>query len=1086
LERLAVKASITYPIIIQEQLWGLLLIHHSHSQDWQKSQLVMLELLAERLTLLITTQQLADSQNALLHRENTLKKIRNLLQSEQANLPMKEILDTVVHQIGGCGGRIYLKNLSGKVEVYQIGEQPFAGQDEILEQTPQWERDLLDAERVYFPDFDYKATADEIKSHSSLPYSVLVMPLSFPQYQEGYLTLFRRNRQEEIWWAGRPPKNQLEMRQVRPSFHPWREVRNLSAALNWTKEEMKWGCAIAQQLADAFRSKELNLFKPENYDSITQLPNRTAFTERLKVPLSQAATSEELFAVVFLDLDRFQQVNNTLGHAAGDQLLKLVAERLQQDLAAQNHNFFLAHWHGDKFVILIEDLTDLDSGELKEKISAIGHSFAEPFSLLGQEIYMKASWGVAINPYDGKDVDTLLLNAETAMYSAKDQGKNGYQVYSSSLRSPLNPLTLETEIRHSLQNSEFCLYYQPQINLQTGTLTAVEGLIRWQHPERGLLSPKHFIPFAEESDLICEIGDWTLKAACKQLAQWREQGAKNLRVAVNVSGRQFQQADFVEKVQQVLEETNIPGSALELEITETTAAQNVDLTQWILKQLQEMGVSVALDDFGMGYSSLNAIKQFPLNTLKVDRNFVKDIDTSAIDSAIINSVITLAQGLNLRVVAEGVETFQQLSALQSLPVPNPPEDWAQEVQGYFISEPLPASETAAFIFNSACEDRFFFQLKRLSEQNHDRALAAEENVNNSTLQQLFNQTRREQVIAQITQQVHASLDLEEIFQITVEEIRQFLQTDRVLLYRFDEDWNGRVVIESVDENWQALLNQEIDDPCFQVKSAPLYANGRVLAIEDIEQEEMTPCYREMLQSFQVRANLVIPILNHNNLWGLLIAHHCRSTRNWQSTEVSLLQQLATQVGVAIHQAELYQQLEQANEKLEELATKDGLTKLSNRRWFDETLDQQWQRLQREQKPLALILCDIDEFKPYNDHYGHPAGDQCLMEVAQALQSVAYRPDDLVARYGGEEFALILPNTSAENAMTVAERARKAVAEAEIPHAQSSVTSHVTLSLGVSALIPGTNNTRKELIRRADQALYQAKAQGRDRAVSSEQ
>ncbi|MFP4337753.1 MAG: sensor domain-containing diguanylate cyclase, partial [Halothece sp.] len=217
-----------------------------------------------------------------------------------------------------------------------------------------------------------------------------------------------------------------------------------------------------------------------------------------------------------------------------------------------------------------------------------------------------------------------------------------------------------------------------------------------------------------------------------------------------------------------------------------------------------------------------------------------------------------------------------------------------------------------------------------------------------------------------------------------------------------------------------------------------------------------------------------------NLWGLLIAHHCRSTRHWQPTEVNLLKQLATQVGVAIHQAELYQQLQQANEKLEELAIKDGLTKLSNRRWFDEMLDQHWQRLQRDHKPLSLILCDIDEFKPFNDYYGHQVGDDCLIQVAKALQSVVHRPDDCVARYGGEEFGIILPATSKEKALIVAERARKAVADLKIPHAKSSGKPYVTLSLGISCVIPSEDHSRKALIRDADQALYKAKAQGRDR------
>ena len=1097
LKHLNIQASITYPIILREQLWGLLLIHHSRNQYWQSSHLAMLELLAERLTLLITTEELSECQKALLHRETTIKTIRNLIKSETAEVPLREILETAVNRLHGCGGRIYLQQMSGESEVYETGEQPIYGifkhqqawqPSTVAEETQQWQRYLLHADQVSFPDLDSYVSVYDLGKATSVNYVALVIPFSSRLHREAYLTLFRQKPQQTIWWAGPPPQNGQEMQQLRSSFHPWQEVIQLSALESWTTEEMRLGCTIAQLLEETFHQQELSTAaaSPDNYHSLTQLPNRNVFSEKVNLVCQESNHSNELFAVVFLDLDRFQQVNNTLGHVAGDELLKLVAQRLQNSLADQE--YFLAHWNGDKFVILLRHLTNLDSAAIEEKFSAIGQRLQVPFSLFGHEVYVKASWGIAISPYDGTDAETLLLNAETAMYSAKEQGRNRYQVYSPSLRSPLNPLTLEAEIRNSLQNDDFCLYYQPQMNLQTGEITAVEGLIRWQHPKRGLLSPKHFISFAEESDLICEIGEWVLRAACQQLAQWREQGIHQIRAAVNVSGRQFQQTKFVDKIQQILEETNIPGSALEIEITETTAAQNIDRTHWILSQLQQMGVSVALDDFGIGYSSLNAIKNFPLNTLKIDRTFIEEIQSSAIDSAIVNSVVSLAQGLNLRVVAEGVETFQQLETLRSLTVSRNTDTFRQEVQGYFISEPLSASNATEFLINSNSETGFFSSQFASLDDNQDDTVWNEnhfpdyDSSGNSPLQQLFNQTRREQLIAQITQQVHASLDLEEIFQVTVTEIREFLQTDRVVLYRFDEDWNGQVVIESVDDNWEPLIHREIDDPCFQIKSAPLYINGRVLVIEDIEQTEMTHCYREMLRSFQVRANLVIPILNQDNLWGLLIAHHCRSRRSWHPTEVSLLKQLATQVGVAIHQAELYQQLQQANQKLEALAIQDGLTQIANRRWFDETLDRQWQRLQREQKPLSLILCDIDEFKPYNDYYGHQQGDHCLVEIAKALQGVVHRPDDLAARYGGEEFALILPNTSAENALIVAERAREAVAQLQIPHDPSSVAPHVTLTLGVGTLIPGTDHSRKELIRRADQALYQAKAQGRDRAI----
>ncbi|WP_041596189.1 diguanylate cyclase domain-containing protein [Halothece sp. PCC 7418] len=1099
LKKLEIQASLTYPIIIRGELWGLLLIHHRNNRLWQKSQLSMLELLSERLTLLITTEQLSQCESTLLYREETLTTLRELLKSTENDASLQQVLEKVVAAYNGCGGRIFLQRLSGETKVYETGEQPdikalqqVSECEVTLEETLAWQKNLLSCEQVDLEEVDYSLSVYHFDLTPDEPYVGLVLPLSSRSHREGYLTIFRHNQPQTVWWAGRPPQTAEERKQLRPSFAPWKQEVQLSAWQNWTTEEVNLGCAIAQLLTDHFQQQELSTAVnfQENYHAVTQLPNRAFFTEQLNLLISEQTRTNELFAIIFLDLDRFQQVNNTLGHTAGDQLLQQVAERLKTHFTPKNT--ILAHWHGDKFVIVLREVNQLDSAELEAAISLIGDCLQAPFPLLGHEVYVKASWGVAISPYDGDEAETLLLNAETAMYSAKQQGRNRYQVYSPSLRSPLNPLTLETEIRNSLQNNDFFLYYQPQMNLQTGEITAVEALMRWQHPQRGLLSPVHFIPFAEESDLICELGDWVLKTACEQLAQWREEGIKEIRVAVNVSGRQFQQAEFVETIQQILVETGIPPSALEIEITETTAAQNIDLTHWILKQLQDMGVSVALDDFGMGYSSLNAIKTFPLNTIKIDRNFIKDLNINTVDSAIVNSIITLAQGLNLRVVAEGVETLQQLQTLSNIPFPSTSPETSQEIQGYFLSEPLSAEEITEFLQNSLSK-RLHFPSQKTSQTLDDHrtvTLSPEaENqtqfsqVGNSQLQQLLNQTRREQLVAQITQQVHGSLDLEEIFQVTVEEIRDFLQTDRVLLYRFDENWNGRVVIESVADNWEALFNREIDDPCFQVKSAPLYSNGRVLAIQDIETAEMTDCYRDMLRSFQVRANLVIPILNQDNLWGLLIAHHCRSSRNWHPTEVSLLKQLATQVGVAIYQAELYQKLQQANHKLEELAIKDGLTKIANRRWFDDTLDRQWQRLQREKRPLALILCDIDDFKPYNDYYGHQMGDQCLVQVAQALQNVAKRPDDLVARYGGEEFAIILPNTPGDKAMVVAERARKAVSRLKIPHLKSSTAPYITLSLGVGALVPSAENSRKELIRRADQALYAAKGWGRDRAIN---
>ena len=405
--------------------------------------------------------------------------------------------------------------------------------------------------------------------------------------------------------------------------------------------------------------------------------------------------------------------------------------------------------------------------------------------------------------------------------------------------------------------------------------------------------------------------------------------------------------------------------------------------------------------------------------------------------------------------------------------------------------------------------------------------------------------QQEQLIAVMSDRIRQSLNLKEILHTTAEEVRQFLQTDRVLIYRFEPDWTGAVVVESVASEYKATLGMAIYDPCFGEFQVQPYQQGRIQAVTDIHRGGLTPCYIKFLSQLQVRANLVVPILqgvssqrqesldsqawglgskdwdeptftlvsesplvsfsnsqspvsDHPSqdvsqgtteergslpaLWGLLIAHHCSGPRQWQQFEIDLLKSLATQVAIAIQQSSLFEQLEAANQELHRLACVDGLTQVANRRHFDEYLDVEWRRLAREQRPLSLILCDVDYFKVYNDTYGHLAGDFCLKQIADTLRQGLRRPADLVARYGGEEFAVILPNTEARGAVLIAEAIRKGVRGLEIAHAESPVSQYVTLSLGVASAVPLPNAPPTQLIAAADEALYQAKAEGRDRVV----
>jgi diguanylate cyclase (GGDEF)-like protein/PAS domain S-box-containing protein len=345
------------------------------------------------------------------------------------------------------------------------------------------------------------------------------------------------------------------------------------------------------------------------------------------------------------------------------------------------------------------------------------------------------------------------------------------------------------------------------------------------------------------------------------------------------------------------------------------------------------------------------------------------------------------------------------------------------------------------------------------------------------------QAEREKLIGAMQARIRQSLDIDTIINTTVEEVRNFLQCDRVLVYRFNPDWSGQIVAESVRATWRSLLGKSLHDPCFNNNLARRYQEGHIHYFDDIETIKNSPCYYQLLAPLELKANLVVPILQKEHLWGLLTAQHCRSPHQWQEAETKFLQQLAAQVGIAIQQSQLYEQLKKANRELHRLATIDGLTQVANRRCFDAYLQAEWRRMARTNQPLALILGDIDYFKRYNDTYGHQAGDSCLQQVAAALRDAVQRPADLVARYGGEEFAAILPNTDLAGALHLAETIRDRIAALQIPHQASPIHPYVTLSLGAVAVIPTPQRSPHELVEFADRALYQAKDEGRDRVVS---
>jgi diguanylate cyclase (GGDEF)-like protein/PAS domain S-box-containing protein len=424
------------------------------------------------------------------------------------------------------------------------------------------------------------------------------------------------------------------------------------------------------------------------HDLLTGLPNRILFNDRLSLALANAHRQQGMLAVMFMDLDRFKTINDTLGHDFGDQLLQSVAKRLIDCLREGDT---VARWGGDEFTLLLPQI--IDAKEAAKIAQRILEALKPVFNLEGRQLHITHSIGIALYPDDGEDAETLLKNADTALYRAKEQGRNNYQLYTSIMNSKASELLLlDNSLHYALERGEFVVYYQPQVNINTWKITRMEALLRWQHPTLGLISPGIFIPLAEENGLIVPIGESVLRTACAQNKAWQDMGLQGLSVAVNLSARQFQQPNLVAMVAQVLEEAGLEPHFLELEITETTVMHDVDFTRAILSDLQQMGVRLCMDDFGTGYSSLSCLKKFPLHTIKIDQCFIRDLAVDPYDRAITTAVIALGHGLNLSVVAEGVETKEQIDCLQSLQ--------CEEMQGDFCSPSLSAENATELLRNA--------------------------------------------------------------------------------------------------------------------------------------------------------------------------------------------------------------------------------------------------------------------------------------------------------------------------------------------------------------------------------------------------
>ena len=450
----------------------------------------------------------------------------------------------------------------------------------------------------------------------------------------------------------------------------------------WTLEEKLFVGSIADFVSLALEiSERKHLEERLNhlayYDTLTHLPNRLLFVDRLNRAILTSRQKESLIAVLFLGLDHFKRINDTLGHAGGDELIRLVAQRFSQTLPMANS---ICRIGGDSFVVLLSDLKSVK--EAVDMTDRITHSFKTPFLIGAHEFFMSCSIGISFYPSDGRNASTLLKNADTAMFRAKQQGRNNVQLYSPAMNAQaLERLVLENSLRHALERNEFRVYYQPVVDLRTGVISGTEALLRWEHPSLGLIEPGEFISLAEQTGLIVPIGEWVLRTACAQNKAWQLKGFRPIRISVNLSARQFQHANLSQTVSSALEESGLNPNYLELELTESLIMHNAEESVATLRELNAMGVRLSIDDFGTGYSSLNYLKRFPIHTLKIDRSFVQDVIADADDAAIVKAIISMSHSLKIEVVAESVETQAQLEFLRA--------NRCDKMQGFVFSRAIP-------------------------------------------------------------------------------------------------------------------------------------------------------------------------------------------------------------------------------------------------------------------------------------------------------------------------------------------------------------------------------------------------------------
>ncbi|MEC4804639.1 MAG: EAL domain-containing protein [Jaaginema sp. PMC 1079.18] len=684
LKNCQVQASLAVPIVTDnEQLWGFAIVHQCNApRNWTTDEIDLLKELAIHVAIAISQANLLHQTYQQVERETTINRISRLLHTP-GNLEdiHQTALDETVKALKSLGGRLYIiaDSTSMASQLYISGEQPVFRSLEEKELWPSYLQTLNHThQNSQTPTYEI-LSLEELERHPQLwplapglatqeVRSILLILIQYQQQYVGCLSLFRGDR-----FSDNSPK------QIPPA-----------PATLWSQEDIYLAETLGVHLYLAVMQKqvEATIHHQASHDLLTKLPNRTLFDQHLALALKNITQPEEMLAVMFLDLDCFKSINDSLGHAIGDRLLQQAAQRITHCL---RNGDIVARWGGDEFTVILPQIaTPENATKIAQRIH---EAFILPFHCGSYELRITVSVGIAFAPNPGQDAEILLKNADTAMYRAKQRGRNQSELYTSEMNvQAFDRLVLMNDLYRALEKNELVLYYQPQVNVKTGITMGVEALIRWQHPERGLIPPDRFIPIAEETGQIDAIGEWVMNAACQQNRAWQLSGLPPIRMAINISGRQFQRENFAQLIARILTDTGLDPQDLEIEITESIAMQDIGLTVSVLKELSAMGVSIAIDDFGTGYSSLATLKQFPLHTLKIAREFVRDLMTNSNDVAVVQTIIALGHGLNLDIVAEGVEDREQLDCLRALN--------CDIAQGYFWSRPLPKLEMITWLLNA--------------------------------------------------------------------------------------------------------------------------------------------------------------------------------------------------------------------------------------------------------------------------------------------------------------------------------------------------------------------------------------------------